>query len=102
MKRRFPRTLVLVLAATIVSQAAPNGADKIKQGQEAISKSEFPRAIEIFSEVIASDNKNSEAYNGRGVGHLAQNEDQPALADFTEAIRLAPKSSEPYARRAGV
>src|ERR1700682_2082548 len=103
MKRHIlPSILGLLLALSTGVFAAEPAADKIKEGNEAIEKNNFDRAIEVFSEVISADANNAEAYSGRGVAHLQTNQIDSGLRDFDEAIRLDPRYAEAYARRAAV
>src|SRR5438876_931966 len=44
----------------------------------------------------------SVAYNNRGNGYRTKGDNDTALADYTEAIRLAPKSALPYNGRGNV
>jgi Flp pilus assembly protein TadD len=96
-------TLCLGLGLTAVVMA---GAEQ--DFQEAITAAragDMDKAITVFSRVIdagaGGDTKNLAAtYNLRGVCYEAKNDLQKALADYSKAIEIDPKSSEAMGNRA--
>ena len=64
-------------------------------GEYDLAISNFSKAIELDSEVIA-------AYNNRGIAYAEKSEFDLAIVDFTKAIELDPHLSAAYSNRATV
>lgn len=60
----------------------------IDRGNTALVSGEYEEAISIFTEVIAVDKNNSDAYRGRGAAHLFLGFYIEAIRDCTEAIAI--------------
>ena len=58
------------------------------------AKSNYDRAIDLFSSAIKHDPSYAKAYDNRGKEYLKKGDYDPAIADFTEVIRLE-ESSDP-------
>ena len=66
----------------------------LRQGVEAYNNNDLDKAMEAFSSVIASDDKNADAYYYRGLVAMAKQENDVAIADFKKLLELAPGSAK--------
>ena len=89
--------LPLLLIATVFG--AEEIQDKIKQAERAVAEGRFDQAINLYSEVLAAEPKNSSAYSARATAYLQKGDDEHALKDLTEAIGVNPKSANAYFAR---
>src|SRR5262245_7645123 len=86
-------------ANAAAAASEPAQADPLKQGDDALAKKDYDRALACFTAAIKADAKNAKAYIGRGKAHTEKGKFAEAIADFTEAMRLEPKNAEAYQRR---
>jgi tetratricopeptide (TPR) repeat protein len=71
-------------------------ADHIEQGHELSLQAEYDRAIAAYTEALRQAPAEAVAWYGRGYCHLARGENDRALADFIEGIRLDPGPLSQY------
>ena len=69
------------------------GEDFSRQGQDALEKNEYHKAIAAFTNAIEANPKGSENYRGRGDAYLQINQIDRALADLDKALGLDPRDS---------
>ncbi len=95
-------TLVVSLALAGVTLANPD--QDYREGMTAAGKGDMDGAIAAFSRIIDAGStveaKNlASAYNLRGMCFEAKNEQQKALADYSKAVEIDPKSAEALGNR---
>ena len=73
-------------------------ADLVKQGTDALNRSEYDVAIARFSDAIRLAPEDAEAWGKRGEAYTGKGDHDRALADCTQAIKLAPNSGAAYRR----
>jgi tetratricopeptide (TPR) repeat protein len=66
---------------------------KLERGIEALSRADFPSAIEMLSEVVVEDSANAEAWRQLGLCYLETAQPDLALEALTRAIRYAPRDA---------
>lgn len=93
--RRWTTGLVLGTAA-LVLWSTPLRADALDDCELA---KDPVRAVRACSRLIAAIPDTAALYNKRGVAYFANGQTELAIADYTQAIRLDRKSSEPYYNR---
>jgi tetratricopeptide (TPR) repeat protein len=71
-------------------------ADLVKQGTDALNRSEYDVAIARFSDAIRLAPEDAEAWGKRGEAYASKGDDGHALSDCAQAIKLAPASSAGY------
>ncbi len=64
------------------------------------NKTNYEFAVKHFSDAIQINNKSVEAFYNRGLSYLKLNENEKAVADFTEAAKLDAKFTLAYKSRA--
>lgn len=64
------------------------------------NKANYEFALKFFTDAIQINNKSVKAFYNRGLGYLKLNENEKAVADFTEAIKLDAKYPLAYKSRA--
>ena len=64
-----------------------------KQGNIHLTKNEFDRAIEAYTQAIALNPDFAEAFNHRGMAYGNKGEFDRAIPDFNQAIALNPKNA---------
>ncbi len=82
--------------------------DQIEQGQEFSLQGDYERAIAAYSQALRLAPNQAAAWFGRGYCHLARGENDRALADFSEGMRIdasllaqyGPYVSQAYSARA--
>jgi len=73
----------------------------LTKGKEAMAKGDYREAIELLSKAIVANPRNAEAYFQRGVAYSRLSpQQQKALADYDEALRLNPKLPGAHRERA--
>lgn len=76
------------MKAATENQSAMTTAELIEQAQEYSLQAEYDRAIAIYTEAIALAPGSAVAWFGRGYCRAARGENEKAIADFNEALRL--------------
>jgi len=67
--------------------------EDLQQAREAISRADFPRAIEILSDVVADDPSNGEAWRDLAVCYLEMRKPSLALEALNRALASIPSDS---------
>ena len=86
---RFVGTVAIALLLPALALAE----DFSQQGQQALKKEDYERAIACLSKAIEANPKDAASYRGRGDAYLQKDKFDQALADLNEAIRLNPKDA---------
>jgi hypothetical protein len=75
--------------------------DFVSVGQRKLKAKDYQGAIAEFSQALADNSNDLDAYLGRGTSYmnLGEEEQNKAIADFTEAIRLNSELGEAYLNR---
>ena len=84
------------LAPALLLGESPKAAEFGKQGSEAITRAEYQKAEDAFSEAIKIDADYGDAFLKRCYARYKLEQFRDAVADCTEAFRLDPKSAEAY------
>ena len=101
---------VALLVAAVVRYYSPGdpGIDELQAIQSLIDcnrgimeakKSNYDKAITIYSEIIRRKPGDSRVYCYRATCYLLSDDEEKAIADCMEAIRLYPQSAEAFAVR---
>ncbi len=88
--------LTLLLALTGSAGAVPADTDACS---DAVKQGKFSEAIAACTKKIEDghgENTIANAYRNRGIAYLASGQPDPAIADFTEALKLSPKDGQTY------
>jgi len=100
-------SLTLCLGLGVIASAAAAGEleQDYREAVKAAQGGQMDKAIEIFTRLIGSGADGntkalSDLYNMRGVCHEAKSELQDALADYSKAIEIDPKSANALGNRA--
>ncbi|MBP9079648.1 MAG: tetratricopeptide repeat protein [Flavobacteriales bacterium] len=91
-----------VLAAyTATAQALPSSTadDLFRNGVKACNMGDYPRAADLFTQVIQMDPENLNAYLQRGICFSLQQNYQAAVADLSAVIQRKPDHQGAYASR---
>ncbi|MDQ1639566.1 MAG: hypothetical protein QOF62_2905 [Pyrinomonadaceae bacterium] len=67
-------------------------------GDDDSANKEFDRAIELYGALIASNPKNTDAYNDRGSAYSNRGNLEKALEDYNQVIQSQPSDARAYAR----
>lgn len=86
------------LLGTTLGRADTRDADPIKQGTDALKRSEYDVAVARFSNAIRLAPEDAEAWGKRGEAYAGKGDSGHALSDCAQAIKLAPTSSAGYRR----
>jgi Flp pilus assembly protein TadD len=73
--------------------------DFVSVGQRKLKAKDYQGAVNEFSQALATNPNDLDAYLGRGTSYSNLKENDKAIADFTEAIRLNPELGEAYLNR---
>jgi hypothetical protein len=98
-----PRAILLATLAALVGCGGPPPASLTEQGLLELRAGQYDQAIASCTEALEANPDDDEAYLYRGRAYHFRNakgDPQRAIADFGEAIRLAPKSADAYYSRA--
>jgi hypothetical protein len=100
MAQRFALSALLCLV--IVGCSKPVEDTPLAKGKAAFRKGDFDEAIELLTKAIEQNAHDSEAYLYRGQAYITKGSEfsGPAIADYSEAIRLSPEDCEAYYNRA--
>src|SRR3989338_1076402 len=95
----------IILFSSLVNTSCENtsadsGKQMVRRGEEHYKKGQFDLAIAVFSEAIAANPKNADAYMGRGNTYFGKGKYDEAISDFTKAVQLKPKYMYAYINRA--
>ena len=82
--------------------AEMNTGERLLLGFDAIDDGCFDEAIEIANVVMAMDSNNSEAFYIRGSAWRGMDDNDRAISDLTEAIRINPNFSDAYFDRGDI
>jgi Flp pilus assembly protein TadD len=80
-----------------ISLAADN---PMEQGNAALAKGDYARAIALLTAAIEKEPDNATAYATRGMAYYSKQDYDRAIADYSEVIRLKPTLGRAYAARA--
>ncbi len=99
------RRMILLAGVLAVFSGCGGSAvtDLTQQALHEVRSGQYDKAIATSTRVIQADPRNAEAYLYRGRAYHYRNamgDPKLAIADFTEAIRLAPEFSDAYYSRA--
>ncbi len=72
----------------------------LAQAKTLISQNKYHEALSLLNRVIDADNKNTEAFNARGVVYFELKDLTNALLDYDKAIELNPDPYRPFYNRA--
>jgi len=86
------------LLGTTLGHADTRDADLVKQGTDALKRSEYDVAIARFSDAIRLAPEDADAWGKRCEAYASKGDHDRALADCTQAIKLAPSSGAAYHR----
>jgi tetratricopeptide (TPR) repeat protein len=96
--------LTLSVAQVVVAQGNSEAAKIAREGSQAGKDGDWDKAIDSFQKAAEMDRKYSQnlaaALQQRGAAYMSQQKFPEAAADFSEAIKLAPKDAAIYERRA--
>jgi lipoprotein NlpI len=82
----------LVLSLTLCAAVVPDD-PALASGIKALDAGDYKKAIQHFSDSLANDPKNFEAYWYRGVAHNQLGQNAEALADCDKALALKPDAA---------
>ncbi len=89
--------VVLVLGSGLADK--PTADQLLRQADEALTKGQPNRAIELATRAIETEPANARAYFFRGALHEEQKRHAEALADFDACLKIDPKHAEAYNHR---
>jgi tetratricopeptide (TPR) repeat protein len=94
---------VAALAVCSPDAMAENKSSPYQEGCHASERHDWNRAIPLFTKAIRSDPGHAAAaYLGRGYAYHRTGDNEKALHDYNESIRLDPKDARPYCNRGNV
>lgn len=104
--------ILLVFSTNLPAQAEETATytpEEIQQGEEiarkafeATSKGDFGEADKYWTELLEKYPTNAALWSNRGNGRASQNKLEEALADYKQAMELAPLAPDPYLNRGAV
>lgn len=77
-------------------ESSKNSTLKLKYGILLAQTGENDRAITMFNEILASDNRNAQAWNYLGISQARKGQPANALKSFNNAVKLSPQYSLAY------
>ena len=86
------RCVSLGVAILLLAAAGAFGASLIAAGNEAATKGDLDRAINLYTEAIRQNPNEVKAYCNRGITYANKGRHDLAIADYTTAVRIDPKS----------
>ena len=83
---------LLFVMLSVLSTAGLTKADNAieTKGEKALAKADYDLAISCFDEAIRLNPQSASAYEGRSSAYFNKRDFKQAIADATEAVRLAP------------
>ena len=97
------RTLLWAMAAALLMTTGcsePVPTTPLERAHQALQSAQWDEAIDACNVTLGSDRDNARAYILRARAYQGRHDFEKALADFNDAIRLAPKMPEAYYSRA--
>lgn len=91
---------VIVLVALGCSKSEPPPGTPLEQSKEHLAAGMWDHAIDAATTVITANPRDHHGYTLRGRAYQGKGDFKRALADFDEAIKIAPKSPDAYYSRA--
>lgn len=70
--------------------------DRLQQGLDALSRADFPGAIDTLSQVVAEDSSNFAAWRGLGVCYLEVRQPDMALSALERALQAGPGEADTH------
>ncbi len=93
--------LTLLVAPAVNSAWAAGGSDpaparapvdpNFTEGRKAIDAKDWARAIPLFQQVVAKDDKNADAFNWLGYAFRNQGNYEQSFASYTKALAIDPR-----------
>jgi tetratricopeptide (TPR) repeat protein len=86
-----PGRLALVLLAIGATRGQCVAVAVVEQAQKLLAAQNWPAAQVLLDSAIASQPRDAELWNLRGILHASQGDNQAAEKDFSECVRLEPR-----------
>lgn len=88
----LPAPAVFAMGSNDPSAGMPKVADpNFAEGRKAIDAKDWPKAIELFSLVVAKNDKNADAFNWLGYAQRNQGDYDKAFAAYGKALSIDPR-----------
>ncbi|MGL5035260.1 MAG: tetratricopeptide repeat protein [Microcystaceae cyanobacterium] len=95
----FPLQAAEINLPSFTEEQLKAGETIAQQAFTATEKGDFVEAEKIWTELIADFPQNPAVWSNRGNARVSQNKLEAAIADFDQAIRLAPAQPDAYLNR---
>ncbi|MGH2412835.1 MAG: tetratricopeptide repeat protein, partial [Microcystaceae cyanobacterium] len=81
---------------SVTEKQLQRGDDLAKKAFTATQKGDFTQAEASWTQLIEAFPTNPAVWSNRGNSRVSQNKIDAAIADFNQAIQLAPNAPDPY------
>ncbi len=99
MRRGFQASLPVLLFLLSLPASGQTANGFFVRGLERQKRGDFAGAIVDYTQALALEPKNAQAYNNRGEARRHRGDVAGAIADFTRALEIDPKHANPYYNR---
>ena len=86
----------LTAATDAASGQEPSPGTPLEKADALYRQGDFPAALAVYDQILAQDHSRSEAHYGHGATAWKLGQEERALADLKECIRLDPSRAEAY------
>ncbi len=95
--RRLAAALLVALAMAAPAWGAPDSADCLKGGQEALGRRDFSQAAQLFTACAKAHPRRADVHYWLGMAHFLAHEPPQAMAAFARCLELDPKHPQALA-----